>query len=300
MADITSVDLNLLRTLDALLDERSVTRAAVRLRLTQPAVSGALARLRDAFGDALFVRTQRGLLPTPRAEAMAVPLKQILADAEALTRTPAFEPGTAAIPLSIVASDYAQRVIVTPFFAQLRRSAPGVSLAVRPLEPARVAALFEQGQVDLAILPATLAPPHLHGRRLLDDRYVLAMRADHPAASRAPLPMDAFLQLEHALVSPDGGGFHGPVDEALEALGLARRVVASAPSFLGLLDLLRATDLVAAVPERLVREVPDLVASELPVAAPGFTMIAAWHARTHLDPAYRWVREQLFAFAAEP
>jgi DNA-binding transcriptional LysR family regulator len=298
MEDIRTLDLNLLRTLDALLDERSVTRAAVRLGLTQPAVSGALARLRDALGDALFVRTQRGLLPTPRAEAMAGPLKRVLADAEALVRTPAFEPSTAALRLSVVASDYAQRVIVTPFLARLRRAAPGLSLSMRPLEPARVAALFEQGQVDLAILPTTLAPAHLYGRRLLDDRYVMAMRADHPAAARLPISLEDFVELEHALVSPDGGGFRGPVDEALEAQGLARRVVASAPSFLGLLDLLRATDLVAAVPERLVRGVPDLVASALPVSTPGFTMIAAWHARTHLDPAYRWVREQLSALVA--
>ncbi|HET6969905.1 MAG TPA: LysR family transcriptional regulator [Phenylobacterium sp.] len=300
MTDIRSVDLNLLRTLDALLDERSVTRAAARLRLTQPAVSGALARLREAFGDGLFVRTQRGLLPTPRALALADPLKRVLFDAEALVRAPAFEPGTATLRLSIVASDYAQRVIVTPFFASLQRSAPGLSVAIRPLEPSRVAALFEQGQADLAILPTTLAPPHLHGRRLLDDRYVLAMRGGHPAAAQRPTSIDTFLELQHALVSPDGGGFQGPVDEALAALGLTRRVVASAPSFLGLLDLLRATDLVAAAPERLVRDVPDLTACELPVATPGFTMIAAWHARTHLDPAHRWAREQLFRLVAGP
>ncbi|MBW8816207.1 MAG: LysR family transcriptional regulator [Caulobacterales bacterium] len=298
MADIRNLDLNLLRALDALLDERSVTRAALRLRLTQPAVSGTLARLRAAFDDPLFVRTQRGLLPTPRAADLAEPLKRVLADAEALVRQPVFDPKTAVGRLSIVASDYAQRLTVTPFVAQLRRAAPGLSVAVRPLEPARVAALFEQGQADLAILPTTLAPPHLHARRLLDDRYVLAMRADHPSASRKPLTIEAFLGLEHALVSPDGGGYRGPVDEALAAMGLSRRVAASVPSFLGLMDLLRASDLVAAVPERLVHVAPDLLACELPVATPGFTMVAAWHARTHLDPGHRWMREQLISAAA--
>jgi DNA-binding transcriptional LysR family regulator len=295
--DIRTFDLNLLRTLDALLDERSVTRAAVRLGLTQPAVSGALARLREALDDPLFVRTQHGVTPTPRALALAERVKQVLADAEVVLRPAPFEPAAWSGALAVAATDYAQRVIVTPFFADLRSVAPGLTLAVRALEPEHLAQRLEGGDLDIAVLALEYAPPSLHARRLLDDRYVLALRAGHPAAGQ-PMTLERFLGLEHALVSPAGGHFRGPVDVALEARSFARNVVASVPGFLPLVDLLLATDLVAAAPERLVRGAPGLATCDLPLEVPGFTMVCAWHARTHHDPAHRWLRERLAAHTA--
>jgi DNA-binding transcriptional LysR family regulator len=124
MTDIKTLDLNLLKALDALLDERSVTRAASRLGLTQPAVSGMLTRLRESFEDPLFVRTQRGIIPTLRALEMSEPVKRLLSDAEALLQPPAFDPATARMTLSVAATDYALRAIVVPFLCALRPRAP--------------------------------------------------------------------------------------------------------------------------------------------------------------------------------
>src|SRR6516225_214636 len=134
--DIRTVDLNLLRTLDALLDERNVTKAAQRLSLTQPAVSGMLTRLRESFDDPLFVRTQRGIVPTLRALELAAPLKQILGEIDALLRPPAFDPATAELTLSIASTDYALQVVVLPFLEALRRKASGVRVAVVPVQDA--------------------------------------------------------------------------------------------------------------------------------------------------------------------
>ena len=297
MTDIRTLDLNLLRALDALLDERSVTRAASRLALTQPAVSGALARLRDAFGDPMFVRTRHGVLPTPRALALAGPLKRLLADAEALVRPAEFDPGAADLLFSIAATDYAERTLVTPFLAELRGRAPRVRLAVRHVEEARLMAQMERGEIDLALTIPEAAPPQLHARRLYEERYVCALRADHPDAEGG-LTLERFCALDHVLVSPAGGGFRGPTDAALEALGRRRRVAVSVPSFLALPDLLRASDLVAVAPERLLRGVPGVALLKLPLDVPGFTMVAAWHERTHQDPAHRWARALLGAVAA--
>ena len=293
--DIRRLDLNLLRTLNALLDERSVTRAGLRLGLTQSAVSASLGRLRGAFADPLFVRAQRGVAPTPRALGLADPVRRLLADAEALLRATPFSPETMTTRLSVAATDYSQAVIITPAFAAMRPAAPGLQLAVRPLDPRRLAALVEDGEVDLAVLSSDLVPPSLHSMRLLKDGYVLAGRRDHPELGRAAVTLERFCELEHALVSPTGGSFRGPVDVALETLGLTRNVTISVSGFLPLLDVLQATDLVAAIPARLVREASNLSLLPLPFDIPSFTMVAAWHERTHHDPGHGWVRAQLAA-----
>ncbi|QAY80029.1 LysR family transcriptional regulator [Sphingosinicella sp. BN140058] len=296
MVDIRTFDLNLIRILDALLDEGSVTGAASRLGLTQPAVSGALARLRHALGDPLFVRAQRGVVPTPRALDLALSVKRVLREAEAILQPSAFDPASAQFQVSVSASDYTQRVLLTPFLSILGRDAPGLRLAIRPLLGGSLLPLMARGSVDLALLTLEEAPEQLISRRLFDDRYVCAMRRGHPL-SAGVLNLDAFCDLKHALVSPQGGGFRGRVDAALDVLGRSRHVAVSVPSFLALLDILAETDLIAAIPERLVRSAPDLEQQPLPVAVPEFTIIAAWHERTRHDPAQNWLRARLADFA---
>lgn len=227
MRDIRALDFNLLRTLDALLDERSVTRAAQRLGLTQPAVSGMLARLRESFEDPLFVRTQRGIVPTLRAMQLTGPLKQVLADVERLFQPSVFEPSLADFTVTVAATDYALQAVVVPFLAELRRRAPRIRVAVRPADNGRVQAQFENGDLDLALITPEEAPPDLHARRLFDERYICALRADHPDAATAPLTIDRFCALDHALVSYGGQQFWGVTDDALAKLGRERRVVLS-------------------------------------------------------------------------
>lgn len=294
MRDIRSLDLNLLKTLDALLDERSVTRAAARLALTQPAVSGMLTRLRDAFGDPLFVRAQRGIIPTSRALELAEPVKRVLAEVEALLRPPQFDPASAVLTVTIAATDYALRAVIVPFLAALRLRAPNIRLSVRPIQDALAYGQLERGDIDLALMTPETAGPDLHSRVLFEERYVCALRGDHPDAGGGALSLDRFCALDHALVAYAGGGFRGVTDEALARLGRSRRVVLSVGSFLILDEILRASDLVAVVPRRLAAGVTGLAMMEPPVEVAGFSKVVAWHDRIHRDPAHIWLRDLLF------
>lgn len=300
MRDIKTLDLNLLKTLDALLDERSVTRAADRLGLTQPAVSGMLTRLRHSFDDPLFVRSQRGIIPTPRAQSLAGPVKQVLADATALLRPMAFDPATADFSVSVAATDYAVQAVMLPFLTSLRHLAPGVRVAVRPVDPLALSTQLERADVDLALITPDSAPPELHARHLFDEDYVCVLRHGHPDAPAPgqPLSLDRFCALDHALVSYAGQPFHGITDDALAAIGRHRRVVLSMNSFLALAAVLQTTDLIAVVPRRLAHHIDGLITTEPPVPITGFTKLAAWHDRTHCAPEYRWFRRVLFDVVA--
>ena len=294
MRDIKTLDLNLLRTLDALLDERSVTRAAERLGFTQPAVSGMLTRLRESFDDPLFVRTQRGMVPTLRASELVGPVKQVLSDIDTLLQPASFDPLSARFTLSIAATDYALQTVVLPFMVLLRQRAPGIRVAMRPVEDDRVQTQFERGDLDLALMTPEAALPDLHARRLFDETYVCALREDHPDAHGSALSLDRFCALDHALVSFSGERFWGVTDDALAKINRERHVVLTMTSFLALAGLLRTTDLLAVLPRRLVESAPGLVALHPPVEIPGFTKLAVWHERTHRDPGHRWVRALLF------
>lgn len=294
MRDIATIDLNLLRALDALLDERSVSRAAQRLGVTQPAVSGMLLRLRETFGEPLFVRSTRGVQPTLRALELAAPIKQVLADVEALLRPAAFDPTTASFTINLAATDYALQAVVVPFVTKLRRLAPGIRVATRPIEGDRTAQQFERGDLDLALMTPDSAPLDLHARRLFDENYVCVLRADHPDAQSGALSLDRFCALDHALVSYAGDSFWGATDDALARLGRTRRVALSFHSFLALTEIVRTTDLVAVVPRRLAAGAEGLALVEPPVAVPGFTKLAVWHGRTHSDEGHRWARAMLF------
>lgn len=291
MRDIRSLDLNLLKTLDALLEEGSVTRAAQRLALTQPAVSGMLNRLRDSFDDPLFVRAQRGLIPTPRAQDLALPIKRILGEIEGMLQPEEFEPTSASFTLSIAATDYAQRTILLPLLAELRRQAPGIRVAARPVENQRVQQQLGSGELDLAILTPESTHEGLHARHLYAEDYVCAMRKGHAAADG--LDLDRFCALEHAIMSMEGDAFRGVTDEALAALGRERRVLLSLPSFLLLLEVLRNSDLIAVLPRRLIQPGDGLQILEPPLPIPGFRKLLVWHERTQQHPAHRWIRELL-------
>ena len=292
MRDIRALDLNLLKALDALLDERSVTKAAARLALTQPAVSSMLTRLRDSFNDPLFVRSQRGIIPTPRAQALATPVKRLLEEINQLLQAELFDPATASNTFTIAATDYALQAIIVPFMRLLRQHAPKVRLSVRAIEDERIQTQLETGQVDIALMTPETTPADLHARRLFDERYVCTFRQDHPPI-QLPLTLDQFCAADHAIVSYLGGAFRGVTDAALEQMGCLRSVTLSISSFLVLTQILRTSDLIAVVPEKLVRNQDDLCITEPPLPIPGFTKVAAWHERTHHDPAHQWLRSLL-------
>lgn len=295
--DIRTLDLNLLKALDALLDERSVTRAAERLSLTQPAVSGMLTRLRECFDDPLFTRTQRGIIPTLRALELAQPVKTILAEVGELLQPKAFNPSTADITIKIAATDYALRAVVVPFMASLRLQAPGIRVAVLPVNNEQLTSQFERGDIDFALITPDTAPADLHARSLYDEDYVCLLREGHPLAQPNALTLDSFCAQDHALVSYVGGSFSGVTDKSLAVLGRSRRVTLSVCSFLVLPEILRVSDLISVVPRRLTHNLPGLSVLPPPLVIQGFNKIVVWHERTHRDGRHRWLRELLFSIA---
>jgi DNA-binding transcriptional LysR family regulator len=295
MNNLRRLDLNLLVTLDVLLSEHNVTRAAERLNFSQPSVSVHLAKLRDVLGDPLLLPGPRGMRPTARAEALREPLRQAL---EALERAVAparpFDPAEATHTWRIAATDYAESTIVLPALAGLRAAAPGTRLAIVEAVPPRIARQAEQGEIDLAFHTSEGSPAGLRRRVLFAERYVLAGRAGHPRLKRRPT-LAQFRKLEHVIVSPDGGGFVGITDQVLAKAGLTRKVVLSVPHFLFAISALASTDLVAMVPARLVRGTGALRTVEPPVEVPGYEMAMLWHERAHRDPAHQWLREHIAA-----
>jgi DNA-binding transcriptional LysR family regulator len=158
------------------------------------------------------------------------------------------------------------------------------------LVPTRIEKQAEQGEIDLAFHTTDGAPPGLRRRALFTERYVLIGRAGHPRLKRRPT-LAQFCTLDHVIVSPDGGGFFGVTDEALAAAGATRRVVLSVPHFLFVMTAVASTDMVAMLPERLVRGASALQAVEPPVEVPGYEMSMLWHERVHRDPGHQWLRD---------
>lgn len=291
MINLRRIDLNLLVTLDVLLAEQNVTRAAERLFMSQPAVSVHLAKLRDLLDDPLLLPGPRGMRPTARAEALREPLRDAL---ESLSRAVApaapFEPANADLTWRIAATDYTESTIVLPLLRRLRADAPHTRVAAFDLVPSRLARQAEQGVLDVAFHTTDNAPQGLRRKALFTERYMLVGRRGHPRLKRRP-SVKQFCELEHAIVSQDGGGFHASTDDALAQLGVSRRVVLSVPHFLFLKSALASTDLVAMAPERLVRDDPALQMMLPPVDVPGFEISMYWHERVHRDPSHRWLRE---------
>lgn len=289
-SDIRGLDLNLLKALDALLDEGSVTRAARRLSLTQPAVSGMLTRLRDYFDDPLFVRSSHGMVPTRRATELAGPVKKILTDIAVLVKSPEFDPETAEMIYSIAATDYALSAVIVPLIARLKKQASHIRIAVRPVDDERMHQQVSRGELDLALVTPQTTPEDLHARALFEEEYVCVAGRHHPlAAATADMTLEQFCEQEHILVSTEGR-FAGVTDEVLAQRGRERRVGVSVNSFLVVPDILRVTEMIAVVPGRLVPMDSNLAVIPLPFAIPGFTKSMAWHERTHCDPAHQWIR----------
>ncbi|TAI67361.1 LysR family transcriptional regulator [Bradyrhizobium sp. Leo170] len=296
--DSKRLDLNLLVTLEALLIEQNVTRAAARLHLSQPAVSAQLNRLRKVFDDPLLIPAQRGMTPTVKALELLEPVRQALDQVRStVSRHRNFDPARAEMTITVTCTDYLQYALVEPLVLELRKTAPRVRIAIRNLDLPQLEAQMARGDVDLALMTPTDAPANLRTRHLFHDRYVLIGRKDHPRLSNR-LSIKQFTELEHVIVSLRGRDFVTPVDISLAALGLRRNVVLSAASFLFVPDIVARSDFVALVPERLVCERTEtlrLIESPFPVE--GFSVGMIWHERTHGHSGHRWIREAIVSLA---
>ena len=299
--DTKRIDLNLLVTLEALLAEQNVTKAANRLHLSQPAVSAQLNRLRDLFDDPLLIPAQRGMTPTAKALELLDPLRLSLDQMRAtLAEHRHFDPMKARLTVAIACTDYLQTTVVQPLAIALRERAPGIRIAMRHLEPSKLEAQMVKGEVDLALMTPEQGPPDLRNRHLFDERYVLIGRQRHPKLRRR-LSVEAYARLDHVVVSLSGGDFTTPVDDGLAALGHKRNVVLSAASFLSVPEIVAHSDFVALMPERLVRDRSDVLkVVECPFPVPGFAVSMLWHERNHAHSGQRWVRDAVIELAGEP
>jgi DNA-binding transcriptional LysR family regulator len=296
--NVHEIDLNLLRVFDAVLHEKGVTPAAARLGLTQPAVSNALSRLRKVFGDALFVRTPRGVDATPFARELAEPVRQALALLEsALAHGPGFDPATSTRAFRFYMSDLGQIEFLPPLVERVQRAAPGVRLEAVALEVDDIADALAAGALDVAIgfLPGLGAP--VRRQPLFKDPYLCLMRDDHPIAS---LTKKRFLEASHALVIYRGG--HRVIEEALERAGLARKVTLRVPHFTVVPMILEKSDLILTLPARVARVFErrgKLKVLPPPVPIPPAEVALHWHERFEPDPGNRWLREVMVELYSE-
>ena len=297
--DLRSVDLNLLVILDALLDEAHVSRAAVRLRLSQPATSSALDRLRHLFGDRLLERSRGGMRLTPVAEALRVPLRDALGSIVTLVRRGEINLATVRQTVRVVVADVLAMMLLPALHARLVRTAPGVTLAVLPwCGGTEVVRQLATGEVELAASVLPTLDPAFRKVPLFDERYVVVMRSDHPAVQGFCL--QSWLNYPHVVVSGSGGTTAG-LDTALAARSLSRRVGVVVPSFTMVPPLLSGSDLVALLPSRCVT--PDIVAKLAtftpPVPIDGFRLDLAWHVRRDKDLVVRHVANEMRALLAQ-
>ena len=289
------LDLNLLQTLEALLAERNVTRAAVRMHTTQPALSAQLARLRRMFDDPLFIPGSRGMTPTPRAIALEDRLSELMTGLRALVSPQKFDPATSAATISLAATDTNQ-FLLAPMLAELHAMAPHLRISTRQaqrLTKPEIERLLASGQLDVVIGPPAMLPDDLRARAVSEERFVCVMRKDHPFAEPG-MTIDDFCAFEHVFVSPLGGDFSGDVDTGLAAIGKQRRVIASVPSVLVATRILETSDFVSVFTESLARREAHLLKRyPLPIDIGTLKLVMAWHERTHLNAAHQWFRERI-------
>ncbi len=294
--DLRALDLNLLVALDALLRLGNVTAAARAVGVTQPAMSRTLQRLRDTLGDPLLVRVGRGVIPTDRARSLAEPLADALRAVQRVFAPPdAFDPATARGELTIGLGEEAQVAFADAIFGAIWARAPNVDLRVRSL----TAASLDEGRrgvLDLAIGPDLSPLPAIAGsvdyadfvaKPLYTRRFVVVSSARHP---RRSLTLAQYLAARHVIVGFDGGG-RGFVDDLLAVHGHTRRVAATVTSFPSAVNLVANTDLLATVPEELVRSSASIVASDAPFDLPTLPMLCIWHPRRTPDPRHQLFRE---------
>ena len=315
--DLTGVDLNLLVAFDALMDERSVTRAAGRLSLSQPGMSNTLARLRKLFDDPLLVREGLTLIPTPRADALRQPVRDALAIiGEALGQRTGFDPAQDRATWTVSCSDYSLLMLIGPLVRRLAAEAPGVTIRVLPRAPDPVR-LLRDATADPVIEPAEIMPDApLASQRLFADRWLCCVWAGNSAvgdsavsdsagshsAGSDRMTLDAYLRLGHLVYSMGRGQPASIVDKYFEQSRLPRRIEFTVESFLLAPFLLEGTDLVTVVPERAVphlRRTADIRLLEPPVPLPAITEMLWWHPRHTATPAHAWIRARIAEIAAE-
>ncbi|HMA70574.1 MAG TPA: LysR family transcriptional regulator [Xanthobacteraceae bacterium] len=284
-------DLNLLVVFDAVMRDHSVTRAATRLGLSQPATSHALARLRHTMRDELFIRSPEGMTPTARAEQLAGPVRNALNELQFALEPEAFAPATARHRFVLMLNNYAAVVLAPPLAAAVAAAAPFVELDLRPSGTLDIAAELDRGEVDLALGRTDIPGERFASVPIVQDTFVLVTRAGH-RATRQPLSATAFAGLSHLEISSarEDTGF---IDHFLADHGLERRIMLRAP-YISAAKLLAQSEMVATLSRRIAQALIEdhpLQARETPCPSPTIVTRMTWHRRRDNQPAHRWLRD---------
>lgn len=296
---LASLDLNLLTVFDAVMRDRSTTRAGARLGMSQPAISHALGRLRHMLKDELFVRGPHGMMPTPRAVQLAMPVRAALDGLQQALEPDEFDPAKAATSFTIAVDNYAAIVLVAPIAVMVARLAPGVRLDFRPSGTLNVPDLLDRNELHLAVGPSDVTPERLSRKRLIQDDFVLVLRKDHPLANDREISKEKLAgtaQLE--ISSAKFGGEAAP--NVSEPSKSNRRAIMRAP-ILSAARILATSDFVAILPSRVAQDMTrshDLVFRRLPRSPKPIETSMVWLRRLDNHPAHAWLRHLISQAAA--
>ncbi|MGO4326712.1 LysR family transcriptional regulator [Cupriavidus sp. 2TAF22] len=294
--DLREIDLNLLVVFNELLQARRVSAVADSLGTSQPAISNALNRLRKLLGDELFLRTSRGMVPTPYAESLAGPISDALAAIhQTLNARTTFNPASSTRAFTLAMTDIGEIYFLPELMKTLSAVAPGVTISTVRNHTVNLREEMESGRVDLAIgfLPDLKAG--FFQRRLFRQRYVCLFRRGHPLA-REGMSLRAFSHAEHVAIVADGTG-HGVVDEVIQRAGVARKLRLRVPHFVALGHILQTSDMVAVVPEAYANRTLQpfgLETAPSPVKIPDIVINVLWHAKNNREPGNQWLRQLIF------
>jgi DNA-binding transcriptional LysR family regulator len=294
-------DLNLLPVFMALMEERSVTRAAARLGITQPALSNALNRLRDTLKDPLFIRERYGIKPTQFAEEIGPVVLETLAKLDdVILGRQHFDAATSTRVFNIAPNSYVEIVLIPNVVARLRQLAPAIKVSLAPFGADLTEAGLVSGTTDMALGRIVDPPDNLIVQHLMDDGLACVVRADHPDIGDS-LSREQYEQLRHVNVLPPGRMRVG-LFQALERQGLRRELAISVTHFLAVPEIIAVTDYCATLPRLICKQIakdPRLKVIESPVDLGTFPVDIAWHVRYRNDPAHQWFRQLLVETAGE-
>ena len=286
------VDLNLLTALDALIEHESVQGAAAALHLTPPAMSHTLRRLRVATGDDVLVRNGRNMVATPRAVEIRDEVRELVSRARAvLAPSTALDLPALVRSFTIRGNDALIAALAPALLRDVAETAPGVSIVFLG-EQAIDSSDLARGTTDILVSGEQPTTPSVHSMIVGEDRLVVALRREHPLASRSALTLDDFASAQHVVTSRRGR-FRGTIDDALAGHGLTRRVLASLPSTAIALDVVRRSDVITVVAEHLAPQDEVLVTRAIPLELPAMAAQVSWHSRYENDPAHGWLRDRV-------
>ena len=298
--NLASFDLNLLVAFDALMTERSVTRAGQKIGLSQPAMSAILRRLRESLQDELFERGGEGMRPTPRAIALSVPIRQILQQVRATLDPNPFDPSAAERRFRIATNDLAVALFLPPLSQALREWSSGITFELLQADEERAFDLLESGNADIAVGPFTTKHDHFHSVLLFDAPFACAMRANHPLAGKS-LTLEDFAATSQISIAQRGDPVRA-VDRILAEAGLKRRIAFTVPHYLTVPFLLATTDLLAVIPTKLVERfgaTEGIVIADAPFARLTVPTLMLWSSTANDDTGNAWLRTVLLKIAAD-